>query len=342
MADVTKTLKGILVPGLLALVALAGCSSNPNAIEPQPVPDVDGIYEVERLWHSGAGDGVGETDMTLRPAVAGTRVFAADVEGNVYGFNREDGDDAWSRETEDRIAGGLYAGHGLVIYGTRDGDLVALDAEDGHELWRTPVSSEVLAPVTGNGVYVIAQTLDGHVLALDPSSGEVLWNYETVVPNLTLLGMAQPVIANGHVYAGFASGKVICLDLTSGAPVWEQRVAEPKGRSELDRLVDVDSSLIVSNGGVFTAAFQGNIVVLDWSNGRPYWSQALSTHQVLSHGGGSIFVATSDGLVRAIDMRSGSFLWQQDKLHGRRLTGTVVQNGLVVIGDYEGLSLIHI
>jgi len=333
---VTKTLKGVLIPGLLSLLVLAGCSSNPNAIEPKPVPDVNGIYSVDRLWHSGAGDGVGDSDMTLRPAVTEQRVFAADVDGDVYGFTREDGDRVWHEDTDDHIVGGLYAGYGQVLYSTREGQLVALDASDGHELWRTQLSSEMLAPATSNGVYVVAQTQDGHVLALDPSTGKQLWDYETSVPNLTLLGMAQPVIANGHVYAGFASGKVACLDLTTGAPVWEQRVAEPKGRSELDRLVDVDSSLIVSNGGVFTATFQGDIAVLDWDNGRPYWSKEISTHQVLSHDASTIYVATTDGMVRAVDMRSGSFLWQQDKLYGRRLTGTAVQDGLVVVGDYEG------
>lgn len=332
----TKTLKGVLIPGLLGLMVLAGCSSNPNAIEPKPVPDVNGHYNVDRLWHSGAGDGVGESDMTLRPAVTEKRVFAADVGGDVYAFDRKSGDRQWHVATDDRISGGVYAGYGQVLYGTREGKLVALDANDGHELWRTQMSSEVLAPPTSNGVYVVAQTQDGHVVALDPDSGKQLWNYETPVPNLTLLGMAQPVIEQDHVYAGFASGKVACLDLSSGAPIWEQRVAEPTGRSELDRLVDVDSSLIVRNGGVFTATFQGQVAVLDWDNGRPYWSKKLSTHQVISTALGALFVATSDGLVRAVDMRGGNFLWQQDKLYGRRLTGTAVQSGLVVVGDYEG------
>lgn len=332
----TKTLKGALIPGLLALLALAGCSSNPNAIQPKPVPDVKSQYQVDRLWHSGAGDGVGDSDMKLFPAVTEKRVFAADVEGDVYGFNRKTGDQEWHRDTGDRISGGLYAGYGQVIYGTREGKLVALDATDGHKLWSTQLSSEVLAPADSNGVYVVAQTMDGHVVALDPDSGKQLWSYATPVPHLVLLGSSQPVISNGHVYAGFASGKVACLDISSGAPIWEQRLAEPTGRSELDRLVDVDSSLIVQNGGVFTATFQGRVGVMDWDNGQPYWSKKISTHQVISHDLGVLFIATTDGLVRAVDMRSGTFLWQQDKLHGRRLTGTVVQKGLVVVGDYQG------
>ncbi len=329
-------LKACTAPFLLGLVALAGCSSNPNAIEPNPLPEFEARYDVDRLWRSGAGDGVDETAMTLSPAVTQQQVFAADVHGRVYAFERENGKRQWRSKTEDRISGGLYAGYGQVLYGTREGEVVALDSDNGEQLWRTGVSSEVLAAPTSNGALVVAQTIDGHVLGLDGGTGEQIWDYETTVPNLTLLGGAQPVIVNGRVYAGFASGKVTALEADTGAPLWERRVAEPTGRSELDRLVDVNANLLVENGGVFTATFQGQLSVLDWENGRPYWSKDISSHQPISSRLGTLFVADEEGLVRAAEQRSGSFLWQQDKLYGRRLTGTAAQGDLVAVGDFEG------
>lgn len=329
-------LKAITAPFLLGLVALAGCSSNPNAIEPNPLPEFEASYDVDRLWRSGAGDGIDETAMTLAPAVTNQQVFAADIYGRVYAFDRENGKRQWRRKTEDRISGGLYAGYGQVLYGTREGEVVALDSDDGEQLWRSEVSSEVLAAPTSNGTLVVAQTIDGHVLGLDGGTGEQIWDYETTVPNLTLLGGAQPVILNSRVYAGFASGKVAAIEADTGAPLWERRVAEPSGRSELDRLVDVNANLLVENGGVFTATFQGQLSVLDWEDGRPYWSKDISSHQAISSHLGTLFVADDEGLVRAAEQRSGSFLWQQDKLYGRRLTGTAAQGGLVVVGDFEG------
>ena len=100
--------------------------------------------------------------------------------------------------------------------------------------------------------------------------------------------------------------------------------------------MDVNANMLVENGGVFTATFQGQLSVLDWENGRPYWSKDISSHQTISSYLGTLFVADDEGLVRAAEQRSGSFLWQQDKLYGRRLTGTAVQDGLVVVGDFEG------
>ncbi|MDX1804060.1 MAG: outer membrane protein assembly factor BamB [Alcanivorax sp.] len=329
-------MKYFLLPVMLAGLFLTGCSSNPNAIEPKELPKIHATYKVKRLWSEGVGSGVEDSHISLRPAVTEQAVYAADVDGRVYALSRDKGKRLWRVKTGDRIGGGVYAGYGQVLYGTREGMAVALSMETGKALWRTQLSGEALAIPTSDGSVDIFQTEDGHVVALDADSGKKLWDYETPVPTLTLRGLAQPTISGDRVYAGFASGKLAALDLASGAPVWEQRIAEPTGRSELDRLVDVDGNLIVEGGGVFAATFQGKVGVVDQDSGRPFWTKDMSNAHVISASGGRLFVADDKGVVRAVDMRTGSILWQQDKLYGRRLTGTAVQDGLVVVGDYQG------
>ncbi|WP_300352994.1 PQQ-binding-like beta-propeller repeat protein, partial [uncultured Alcanivorax sp.] len=238
-----------LFPIVLAGLVLAGCSSNPNAIEPNDLPDFEATYKVKRLWKEGVGDGVEDSQLSLRPAVTEQQVFAGDVFGNVYAVSRDEGKRQWRVKTEDRIAGGFYAGYGMVLYGTREGMAVALSMETGETLWRTRLSGEALAIPTSDGSIAVFQTQDGHVNGLDAETGEQIWDYETPVPTLTLRGLAQPTLDNGKVYAGFANAKLAALDLENGVPLWEQRIAEPTGRSELDRLVDVDNNLIVEGGG---------------------------------------------------------------------------------------------
>jgi len=329
-------MKYFLLPVILASLVLAGCSSNPNAIEPNDLPKFEASYKVKRLWKEGVGNGVEDSQLSLRPAVTEQQVFAGDVFGDVYAVSRDKGKRQWRVKTEDRIAGGFYAGYGMVLYGTREGVAVALSMETGDTLWRTTLSGEALAIPASDGNVAVFQTQDGHVTALDVESGEQLWDYETPVPTLTLRGLAQPTLDNGKAYAGFANAKLAALDLENGIPLWEQRIAEPTGRSELDRLVDVDSNLIVEGGGVFAVTFQGKAAVVDQENGRPYWEKELSSAQIISASNGSLFVADDTGVVRALDMRSGTVLWKQDKLYGRRLTGTAVQGNHVVIGDFEG------
>lgn len=330
-------MKYFLLPLMLASLVLVGCSSNPNAIEPNDLPDFEASYKVKRLWSEGVGDGIEDSQLTLRPAVTTQQVIAGDVFGDIYAVSRDKGKRQWRKKTGDRIAGGFYAGYGMVLYGTREGMAVALDAETGDELWRTQLSGEALAIPVSDGSLTIFQTQDGHVVALDAATGEQRWDYETPVPTLTLRGLAQPTIANDRVYAGFANAKVAALDLASGGPVWEQRIAEATGRSELDRLIDVDSNLIVEGGGVFAVSFQGRISVMDQDSGRQYWDKDMSSAlNISTSGSGNLFVADDVGVVRAVDQRGGAVLWKQDKLYGRRLTGTAYQDGLVAVGDYEG------
>lgn len=319
-----------------AALALAGCSSNPNAIEPNPLPDFEREFKVDRAWSTGIGEGIDKAWLRLQPAVTHRAVYAADLEGLVEAHELERGKRLWRARTDDRISGGLYAGYGKVVYGTREGDVVALSEDDGSELWRIRLSSEVLSPAAMNASLAVVQTLDGQVVALDSETGEERWRFDNPVPILILRGAATPTIVGDRVYVAFANGKVAALDIENGIPVWERRVAEPTGRSELERLVDISNNLIVEGGGVFSATFQGSVAVLDQEAGRPYWTKDMSTSTQMASALGSLFVADSTGHVWAIDQRTGNTLWKLDLLYGRGLTGVAVQRGQVVVGDAEG------
>lgn len=326
-----RALLVLLVPSVLA-----GCSSNPYAIEPKPLPEFEERFEVDRLWRTDTGAGTDEDFLTLTPAVTEQAVFAADLNGRVTRLDRARGRREWRVDTGLRISGGLYAGYGSVIFGTREGEVVALDVENGEEQWRVDVNSEVLAAPVADGERVVVQTQDGHVVALDLQSGEQRWTFDVSVPVLTLRGTARPEISGDMVFAGFASGRLVALDAASGVPAWQQQVAEPRGRSELDRMVDIDNNLIVDGGGVFASTFQGKLAVLDIRGGRPFWDKDISTYTPMDASGGTLFLADDKGHLYGVDQRSGSTLWTQDKLYGREPVGVTVHDGLVVTGDFEG------
>lgn len=322
---------------LLLAVLLAACSSNPYAVKPNPVPGVKATLKVERLWIRRAGVGLDDTvGNRLRPAVADGRVFAADVHGRVTAFDTTHGKRQWQVKTGLRIAGGLWAGFDTVLFGTRDGEAVALSATDGHQLWKRELSSEILSSPASNGDVAIFQSQDGQITALDLASGKTAWNYTVSVPNLILRGGATPLLAGDLVYVGLASGKVLALGVSDGSLLWETQVANATGRSDLDRLVDIDNNLILDQGGLFAATYQGKVVVMDAQQGRLFWGQDISTHLPMSQRAGSLFIATDSGGVRAVNEQDGATLWQQDLLRGRGLKGTDIQSGQVVTGDSEG------
>ena len=328
--------KLLLVIVLIASYFLVACSTNPNAIEPNPLPDYDADYKVKKVWSRKAGKGIKKRFISLRPAVSEGGVYVADLNGKVTAYSADKGKRLWRHNTQDNVTGGLYAGYGVVIYGTREGEAVALSEEDGSELWRQQLSSEILAPPAANASMAVFQVQDDQVYALDIDSGEQLWQFEDQAPTLILRGSAIPVIAGDHVYAAFANGKVVALDGRTGSPLWERRVAEPQGRSELERLVDINNNLIVEGGGVFASSYQGSVSVLDEESGQTYWRKDMSTFDVMDSHLGVLYVADSKGNVWAIDQRSGDSLWRQDLLYGRNLTGVAIQDGQVVVGDKKG------
>lgn len=321
--------------GLLLMSVLAGCAS--KEIKPEPLQGYYEEFAVKRDWHRYTGLGSSHRKfLDLQLATTEQAVFIADYQGRLRALKRNNGRTLWRNNLQVRASSGLRAGYGLLFFGTRDAQAFAVDQETGEVRWQVRVSSEVLSRPDTNGELVIFQTLDGRVIALDVTDGSQRWSFEVPVPVLSLRGNAEPLIVRDRVYAGFANGRVAALDIETGTPVWERRVAEPSGRSELDRIVDIDGNLIVEGGGVFAATFQGAAMVMDEEDGRPYWDRALSTANKMTSYRGTLFIADEHGVVWALDMRSGNPQWQFEELKARRLTGVALHQGLIVVGDYQG------
>lgn len=309
---------------------------------------------VRRIWQVRVGSGAGEVFTKLQPTLAAGYVIAADGFGVVEARDRRTGKRAWRTsighierglsesvrfwkgKQRAFVAGGVGGTDDLVVLGTEGGEVVALNSATGAEVWRTMVSSEVLAaPAVGPEV-VALQTIDGKLVALDRSSGERLWSYDTQVPVLTLRGTSSPVISGDFIIAGFANGRLAMLNAEQGNVIWEQRVMLPQGRSELDRIVDVDGTPLVADGVVYAASFQGHIKALRQRDGRTIWERDVSTYQPLAHGFGFVYVVDEFDQLIAIDEASGVDVWEQKALRLRRASAPVVFSNYVAVGDGEG------
>lgn len=323
---------------MLATAVLAvGCSSNSSKeLPPAELEKFTEEVRLDKQWSRSIGEGQGETWNQLELAVEGDTLFAADIEGLVVAMNRETGKVLWEAELDKPVSGGVGAGYGLVLVGTLKGQVIALDSVSGEVRWRAPVGSEVLAAPASNGNVVVVQTQDDRLVALDASSGERLWSYESTPAVLTLRGTGAPVVTNQLAVAGLSSGKVIALDVQRGIPVWEQRVAVPQGRSELERMVDIDGGLLLSGGTLYVVTYQGQLAALDLRSGRPLWQRQASSYVGVASGFGNIYVSDASGTVEGIDERSTSALWSNDALARRQLTSPTVFSSNVAVGDLEG------
>ena len=330
-----KMLSRCLILGLSAAV-MVGCSSSKKELPPAELEKFNAEVELDRIWKRNVGVGQGDLYNNLTPALDGLTLYAADAKGRVVALERETGKEKWEVKLKEPLSGAVGAGGGLVLVGTLDGQVITLDEADGSEKWRAQVSSEVLAAPQTNGDVVVVQTQDDKLVGLDISNGERRWIYESTLPVLTVRGHSEPVVDVRQVFAGLASGKVVALSAETGIPMWEQRVAQPTGRSELERMVDIDGRLLLDDQTLYVVSYQGNVAALDAQSGRPLWQHAASSYVGPGAGFGSVYISEADGTVQALDACSATELWSTEALARSQLTAPVAFSNFVAVGDFEG------
>ncbi|TCZ87100.1 outer membrane protein assembly factor BamB [Lysobacter sp. N42] len=340
----------IAVRALHAVLALAlagglgGCSTvkgwfgddKASPVEPSALAEFAPSLSVTPLWSAKVGNGDAGVGIGQAPVVEGGHVYTATVSGDVRALDLQTGRVAWAYEAGTRLGGGPGVGDGLLVVGGLEGDVIALDAATGTEKWRAKVGNEVIAaPAVGQG-RVFVRSNDGRVTAFDAATGERRWFRNHDMPSLTVRGNDAPALGPGVVFVGNDDGSVAMLAIDDGRPLWAVPVAQPEGRTEFDRMADVDGTPVLDGSAVFATSYKRRTVAIDGPNGRPVW--------VAEHGGAGrpavasdrIVVAEPDGGVFGLDKQSGAALWRQPGLARRGVTGAAIVGEHAVLADFEG------
>ena len=327
------------------LLTLGGCETVSGWFEddaedlyaPVELTELDSVEaEFDRRWSVSVGDGEGDGLYHINPLLEDGVVYVASSDGVVMAVNADSGKRLWETELDLALSGGMGKYRESLFAGGEDGLVLRLRSDDGTEVWRVEVTGEVLAAPQSNGEVVIAQTYDGRLFAFDYETGERLWSYISDVPVLTLRGTSTPRIIGRNAVAGFADGKLVAVDLRSGNVSWEARIAIPQGRSEIERIVDIDGNFAVQGSELFVASYQGRLVALETNAGRKLWQRNVSSVSGVSLGFGNVYVADEDGTVSAY-LRSGQGVrWQNIDLGYRGLSRPTPVSSYVAVGDFEG------
>jgi outer membrane protein assembly factor BamB len=319
------------------LLFIAACSKDKDIDTPAVLTPFNATLKVERVWSASVPDkGAKVLRLGLGLATEGNRIYSAGYKGEVIAFDLASGRAIWRTKTKAPISGGPGASSELVVVGTSAGEVIALTAADGKILWRVRLNGEILAAPAISDRAVAVRTVDGKLRALSPKDGHDLWTQEQQVPRLSLRGTSRPVIAGDLTLCGFDNGKVIAVNMNDGSLQWEATVAPPHGRTELERLVDVDSTPRVSGQDVFTVGFQGRVAMLALDTGQVWWSHDASSYRGIGLDDDAIYVANADGEVVALRRRTGAEIWRQKALLHRGLSAVALTDNAVVTADFQG------
>lgn len=324
----------------ISTLLLAGCASlehQSDLPDKKPLPMHEATLNVVKKWKVTAGRGVGKSDGRLLLAESGSNLVTADHLGNVVAIDAATGVKIWTLKLKVPASAGPSVGDGKLVIGTSNGKVIAIDARTGKLVWTSVTTSEVLAAPRISGDMVFIHTMDGGLSALSMNDGRQFWRFTHNLPPLVLRRSSTPIVADNLVLAGFSSGKLIALRKQDGTIEWSQDVAHPKGRTDLQRMVDISADPVIADGIVYAASYQGNIVAYKIATGQVVWDRELASYAGFALDNKFIYVAANNGDVLALDQKTGHTFWVQPGLQGRILSSPALMGNYIVLGDDDGL-----
>ena len=183
---------------------------------------------------------------------------------------------------------------------------------------------------------MVVKTGSGELLGLDKENGEILWSYRSKLPLLTVRGSSSPVIVDDLVYVSFDNGRLGVFELNSGFQVWDGAISYVKGVSELENLIDSDSSPVIDGGLIYTTNYQGNLNIFDTAQKRSVWSYETSSFYSPIVSRGMLTIVEANSGLRSFALKTLQESWVNEDYINRDLSNAVSFKGSLVVGDFEG------
>lgn len=334
-------MRQIFVALLLTGLFLQGCSwikswGDDEPGDPAPLVEFKTSLKVGKVWSTKIGDGMGKHGLSMAPRFSSGTLFAADYKGRLVAVDAESGRKNWELKTEQPFSGGPGLDDDQIYMGTIDGRVIAYERGSGTELWNAQVSSEVLTPPESAEGIVVVRCIDGRVFGLDAVNGRRIWIYDHKVPLLTLRGNPNLLIRAGVVFVGYDDGSVVSLKLEDGSVVWNQTIVSLEGRTELERLADIGTQMVIIASDLIVSSYKKRVVSLAADSGRLLWFKEISSATGIQVDRTNLAVSEANGDLWMLDRRNGATIWKLDQMSNRGLTRPAFYGNYVVVGDKEG------
>jgi len=320
--------------------ALACCSTNKIKVEevkPNPLPKLVQAKNLVPVFSQSVSSTSKADPLRLRLDAANGVVFAVDPNGEVSAYQGKQR--LWKQKVSKQgLSAGIEAGEGIVVVGNKKGQLFALDQATGEQKWTAQLSGAILSASLIQSGRVITISNDDTVYAHDLATGQQVWTYNLPNVQFSLRGVATPVALDPRtVLIASSNAYVYALDIISGVPRMQRRVAVSDGRSDIQRLNDIDGEPVVAGQFLVTTSFQGQVTVMDLAAQQIVWSEDASSIQRPEVFNNTVYVAQADGKITAYALTTGQQLWQNDSLLNRQLSNPVILGQDLVVGDLDGV-----
>ena len=330
----------VRIPAAIVLLGfLVSCGGNKdNADPPAELTAIKINVPLQLNWALDTRAAKNRASYRLRPLLVGNHAYSIDTDGTVTSVDLASGRKLWKFDTELEPITGLAGNDQILIATSQDGDIAAYrESDDELELlWKTRIESEIRATPLIDNDQVFVRSVDGKLRSLAIADGNEQWVVARSVPALSLTGNSEPLVQGELVFAGFDDGKLIAYDRATGQTRWESTISAPGGRTEIERLVDVDGSFVLRDGVIYVSSFQGRLAAIQAVSGDLLWSREFSSYQPIAIDDDALYLSADNSHLWAIDRRTGTAFWKQDVLHARKITAPAILGDNLVVADLDG------
>jgi outer membrane protein assembly factor BamB len=251
----------------------------------------------------------------------------------------------WNLEISEQ---GLWApmnhAAGTLYFGSDDGGFYALDVATRQIEWRFATGDIVRsgsALLESDGIAFASD--DGFLYALERDSGAERWRFDLEyadfsrrlpagdAPYLYDYLHSSPVLDDGTLYIGSASGNLHAIDAGTGKETWRFAAGE-----------SIRSTPLIAEGFVYFGSWNGRVYALDATTGEQVWS--YNTGGIIQSspaiGDGKIFISSRSTHVYALDALTGEVQWKHRNTDGSWVESSAVfDDGMIYVGSSDSQRL---
>ena len=312
--------------------------SEEDISEPIELTKIQNLYPINVEWKRSFD---GENDLgSFLPSFYSGEMILADPNGSLLSINPDTGSTIWEVDLKRDLSAGTASGFGKIIVADTNGFVIAIDSITQETLWEKNIGGEILSNGVISASLVVMKNSVGELVALDSLTGEQKWSFRSQLPALTVRGTGEPIIENGIVFSTFDNGRLGAFQLDTGYFLWDGPIAFVEGTSELENLIDSDSSPVIAQQLIFATSYQGKLTAFDVAQKRPVWNAEASSFHSPVIGNNMVMVIQDDGTILSFSMTNLSPSWSSEEYLRRELSNGSMKNNLMLVGDLEGY--IHI
>ncbi len=269
-----------------------------------------------RLWRADIGSGSdSERRLLAQPVIADNRVYTMDVVAEVRAFDAVSGKRLWSVELapddddEGILGGGLAVSGGRVYVTTGFAQVIALDAATGKVIWRRRLSAPMRAGPTVSGKRVFAVTVSNELHALATADGRKLWSHAGITEIAGLLGGGAPAVDGDVVVVPYSSGEIVALRVENGRVVWSDSLTALRRTDPVSSIAHIRGRPVIDRGRVIVVGHSGRTVAIDLATGSRLWEQPIGGIHGAWVAGDYVFIISNDSELVCLMRQDGRIRW---------------------------------